>query len=236
MFNLFLVRHGETKWNLKHRMQGWYDAPLTQKGKKMAKEVGKEISAISFDKIYSSTSGRAVYTASIIYDSMLRNQQINDTREEDCEHNSSNIQIITDPLLREIKLGIWEGKYLEDIKKSYGDRFKKFWDVPNDFRLEGAESFREVQERAIKFLQKIVKIHSSQENLNILIISHTVWIKTALLFFGKRNLSEIWKMKYISPCSVSLVEINGSLDNSRIIYEGKNLFETDEEKGIAAQK
>ena len=31
-FNLYLVRHGETYFNKYQRMQGWGNAPLTDKG------------------------------------------------------------------------------------------------------------------------------------------------------------------------------------------------------------
>lgn len=29
--NIYMVRHGETYFNLLHRFQGWSDAPLTEK-------------------------------------------------------------------------------------------------------------------------------------------------------------------------------------------------------------
>ena len=36
MTRLYLVRHGETEWNLQHRMQGWSNSDLSSNGIKQA--------------------------------------------------------------------------------------------------------------------------------------------------------------------------------------------------------
>ena len=41
MKDLYLMRHGETKYNVELRVQGWSDSPLTNKGIKQA-EVARE--------------------------------------------------------------------------------------------------------------------------------------------------------------------------------------------------
>lgn len=67
---LYLTRHGQTIFNLKERMQGFCDAPLTERGKKQA-EIAKKYfidNNIFFDKAYSSTSERASDTLEIITD------------------------------------------------------------------------------------------------------------------------------------------------------------------------
>ena len=38
---LYLMRHGQTLFNLQHKIQGWCDAPLTQLGIEQAKIAGK---------------------------------------------------------------------------------------------------------------------------------------------------------------------------------------------------
>ena len=38
---LYLMRHGQTLFNLQHKIQGWCDSPLTELGIKQAKVVGK---------------------------------------------------------------------------------------------------------------------------------------------------------------------------------------------------
>lgn len=66
MIYLHFVRHGETIFNVYHRMQGWCDTPLTERGRKQAEDIAIGLSEFSFNKVYSSDSGRAMQTAEII--------------------------------------------------------------------------------------------------------------------------------------------------------------------------
>ncbi|WP_297280746.1 histidine phosphatase family protein [uncultured Anaerococcus sp.] len=70
MRKLYLVRHGQTLFNLRHKTQGRCDSPLTELGIKQA-EVTRTFfidNNISIDEVYSSTSERAIDTAQIISD------------------------------------------------------------------------------------------------------------------------------------------------------------------------
>lgn len=64
--DIYFVRHGETYFNLFHRIQGACDAHLTPRGIKDAKKAGKRLSHIKFDQAYSSDLMRAVTTAKYI--------------------------------------------------------------------------------------------------------------------------------------------------------------------------
>lgn len=55
----YVVRHGQTLFNKKHRFQGWSDSPLTQEGIDKAKQMGKHLADIEFSLAASSTSERA---------------------------------------------------------------------------------------------------------------------------------------------------------------------------------
>lgn len=69
MKHLYLMRHGETLFNVQKRTQGWCDSPLTEKGiadAKSAHEFMKHFS-VKFDAFYSSTSERASDTLEIIF-------------------------------------------------------------------------------------------------------------------------------------------------------------------------
>lgn len=65
-FSIYLVRHGQTYFNLFNRMQGWSDSPLTDQGKDTAKQVGKALAKVDFAHYYSSDSKRAMDTAQFI--------------------------------------------------------------------------------------------------------------------------------------------------------------------------
>ncbi|MCT0485502.1 histidine phosphatase family protein [Weissella paramesenteroides] len=64
--NLYIVRHGETYINKYKRIQGWTNAPLTEKGIQDGKSAGKRLQNIKFNNAYSSDLERATTTAEIV--------------------------------------------------------------------------------------------------------------------------------------------------------------------------
>ena len=62
---IWLVRHGETKWNVYGRFQGCKDIPLTDEGFNQAKALKSRFTN-SFDAIYTSPLTRALQTAKVI--------------------------------------------------------------------------------------------------------------------------------------------------------------------------
>ncbi|TPW70946.1 histidine phosphatase family protein [Schumannella sp. 10F1B-5-1] len=66
MTELYLVRHGETDWNLARRIQGTTDIPLNDTGRAQAQATGRLLARRQWDGIYASPLGRAMETGSII--------------------------------------------------------------------------------------------------------------------------------------------------------------------------
>lgn len=65
---LYLMRHGETLFNVQKKNQGWCDAPLTQRGMEQARRAGRIFveRGIQPDHFYCSTSERASDTLEIV--------------------------------------------------------------------------------------------------------------------------------------------------------------------------
>ena len=61
MKEFYLMRHGETRFNVQHRLQGVCDAPLTEVGIEQAKKAGQYLAKQEpiFDHVFTSTSQRA---------------------------------------------------------------------------------------------------------------------------------------------------------------------------------
>ena len=64
--DLYLMRHGQTLFNVRRRIQGWCDSPLTELGKQQALKAKEYLKDISFDHYYSSTSERCCDTIELI--------------------------------------------------------------------------------------------------------------------------------------------------------------------------
>ncbi|MDO4538793.1 MAG: histidine phosphatase family protein [Coriobacteriales bacterium] len=64
MASLYIMRHGETLFNVQHKTQGWCDSPLTERGIEQARIAGRTLAerGITFDRFYSSTSERCCDT------------------------------------------------------------------------------------------------------------------------------------------------------------------------------
>lgn len=48
---LYIVRHGETQWNVEKRFQGQTDSDLTEKGKEKVGKTGEELKNILFNAV-----------------------------------------------------------------------------------------------------------------------------------------------------------------------------------------
>ncbi|HEY9477996.1 MAG TPA: histidine phosphatase family protein [Microbacteriaceae bacterium] len=63
---LYLVRHGETDWNLQRRIQGSTDIPLNNTGRQQASRTGRLLARRHWDAVITSPLSRAAETAQII--------------------------------------------------------------------------------------------------------------------------------------------------------------------------
>lgn len=88
---VILVRHGQTDANAGGRMQGQQDVPLNDTGRRQAADVATRLVAFAPDGIVSSDLSRASATAAAI-------------------GAATGAPITTDPQLREINIGTWQGK------------------------------------------------------------------------------------------------------------------------------
>jgi probable phosphoglycerate mutase len=68
---IYIVRHGQTDWNLEGRYAGRKDIPLNDKGIEQANIIKEELKSIKFDKVFSSPLSRAYQTAKIICDNEI---------------------------------------------------------------------------------------------------------------------------------------------------------------------
>ena len=67
MATLYVVRHGETDWNVEPmKFQGISDTPLNDNGREQANALAEQLKDIKFDAVYCSPLVRARETCEII--------------------------------------------------------------------------------------------------------------------------------------------------------------------------
>ncbi|ASV68178.1 histidine phosphatase family protein [Cytobacillus kochii] len=185
MVKIYMTRHGQTEWNRERRLQGRLDSDLTTIGSENAKLLGEHLSTVPFDAIYASPSGRTMMTASLI-------------------KGNRPIKVFTDEDLQEIYMGSWEGQQQSDVQKQYADEFHAFWRAPHLYHPTERESFQQVQDRAVKVLKRVMTNH---KNGNVLLVTHTVVIKTLLAYMKQIPMENLWDAPYIHDTCLSVIEI-----------------------------
>jgi broad specificity phosphatase PhoE len=98
---IFLVRHGQTEWNLRRRYQGWGDSPLTATGLAQAEAIGRRLRTLpeaAGAPIIASPLGRARRTAEIIRAAL-----------------GGATPLSFDERLKEISIGSWDGLDRDEI-------------------------------------------------------------------------------------------------------------------------
>ncbi|MEJ6394722.1 histidine phosphatase family protein [Gymnodinialimonas sp. 2305UL16-5] len=89
---LYILRHGETEWNVVTRLQGRLDSPLTELGRAQALDQGRILAQASImsTELRISPSGRAIKTAELALPDKMA-------------------EAVIDPRLVEVDLGAWQG-------------------------------------------------------------------------------------------------------------------------------
>lgn len=165
---IYLVRHGETDWNLERRYQGQKDIPMNATGIEQARTTARELEGKKFDAIYSSDLSRAFQTALPIAENL-------------------NMPIITNPALREIDQGEWEGIFIDEITKNFGSLVSALYKNPYEARKPGGETIGEVADRAYAYLDEITRANDGK---TIVVVTHGMVIGTILCKVNDLPLSQ----------------------------------------------
>jgi len=154
MTRLWLIRHGQTDWNLTGRWQGQAaDAPgLNDTGYAQALTVHEQLKGIKISAIYSSDLLRARQTADLIAESL-------------------GLPVTLEPRLREINLGVWEGMPSDEIEAKYPQELAQRALDPFHTRAPNGESPQDVVERVLAAVNEIASRHPNE---SVVIVGHGV--------------------------------------------------------------
>lgn len=152
---LFLVRHGQSQWNLENRFTGWKDPDLTEKGIQEARKAGALLMAESFDLAFTSALKRAQHTLEIILK----------------EGGRKDVPVIKDQALNERNYGDLAGLNKDETRKKFGEEQVHIWRRSYDVSPPGGESLKDTKQRVLPYFQKHIE-PEIKSGKNILIVAH----------------------------------------------------------------
>ncbi len=119
MLEIWWLRHGSTDWNKEKRWQGHSDVPLNELGRSQARALAAQFKGIHFDGVWSSDLSRSMDTARLSL--------------------PEGTIIHPDPRLREIPMGIVEGRTWQELSPQEQAQIDAWWANPYDTYFPGSE-------------------------------------------------------------------------------------------------
>src|SRR5437764_7301171 len=195
---LLLIRHGQTSWNVEHRLPGQRPGvELNETGRQQAARLADALTVIPISAIISSPLERASETASIIA------QQY-------------KLKIQLEPDLMDIELGHWTGQSFDELSKN-DPAWKAFVKDPT-VGPDDVETFPHVQERAVAAVERWRKLESTGAFQAF--VAHADVVKLLIAHYTGLEARRAGSFM-IDNASVSLVELD--LEHSpRVLAIGWN--------------
>lgn len=141
---LFLIRHGQTDWNVEERFQGHIDIPLNDVGREQARQLIPYFQKNPIQAVLSSDLVRASETAKIIAQPL-------------------GIEVYQHYGLREANLGAAQGMTRQEIEKQHGSDLAERWRSSHvsdaDVSYPGGETGNQVRQRALHAIETFLQAH-----------------------------------------------------------------------------
>ena len=154
---IWLARHGETDWNVRHMMQGTTDTEFNENGLVQAKRLGEAMKDSGVTRVYTSCLKRAARTGQIVAQCLG----------VPCEVREG---------LQETGLGEWEGRVWKDICAEDPEGTERWMKDRRNARPPKGETYQEVLDR---FTAAVVRIARGNTQ-DVMIVTHNGTIKAFL--------------------------------------------------------
>ncbi|MBI5854967.1 MAG: 2,3-bisphosphoglycerate-dependent phosphoglycerate mutase [Nitrospirae bacterium] len=177
MSRLVLLRHGESQWNLENRFTGWVDVPLSPKGEQEAKEAGKKLTGMTFNRAFSSVLKRAIETLRIALEVI----------------DQPGIPIQRDQALNERLYGELQGLNKTETAQKYGAAQVKIWRRSFDVRPPGGESLKDTAERVLPYYEKAI-LPYLKAGETILVAAHGNSLRALVMHLDKLSQAEVLEL------------------------------------------
>jgi len=171
---IYIVRHGQTEWNVAGRMQGRLDSPLTELGKQQASANGALLKQLGgVDQLWVSPAGRTTETAYLIN-----------------FHTQAPIDFAEALLERDC--GLWSGMTIDDIREQHPQSWAQREQEPYWHQPPQGENLQDMLLRCHEFLDGLFDLDWDTLGL----VTHGVMSKVILKFFLGLNEVECVRIRH----------------------------------------
>lgn len=140
---IYLLRHGETAWNLDGLLQGQHDSPLTESGRRQAQQFGsllaEHFAGQPLPPFQVSPLGRAQQTANLMRAQLL-------------PAGTPSAPYLIEPRLTEVGFGSWEGLTFDEIEEEWADLIDSYDDLDWLFEAPEGEGYDQALMRVDSWL------------------------------------------------------------------------------------
>lgn len=183
MTEIYLIRHAQAEGNRFRIMQGHWDGGVTELGRQQIALLSDRLRDLRFDAVCSSDLYRAMLTASAVY-------------------RPRSLPLYTTPALRELNIGPWEQLFFGNLLHEEPELAQRFLTDPASWRLEGAETFADLTDRAYPALEAIARRY---EGGRVAVVSHGVTIRCLLARITGIDLRDREKLPMLLNTAVSVL-------------------------------
>ena len=197
---LYLLRHGETIWNVQKKFQGQMNSPLTENGIEKLKDTAKELMNIDFQGVYTSQMRRTIESAKIIL-------------EKNIKYLKEPVRINNMKELNEIYFGIWQGMTYEEIEGEYPEEYDNYFNNPSKYEawIIGGEDLDKGLERFLNGIERIVSFEEMQYGSGkILVVTHGTVLELFMNHINHRKMDDLEERKLIGNGEYKIFSYNES--------------------------
>lgn len=196
---LYLIRHGQTDWNLQGRIQGNRDIPLNETGLLQAGALARGMESREIGCIYTSRLLRARQTARAIGERKQRPVLVVDG-------------------LEEVDFGAWEGLTWEEIRAAWPGEYEEWQCDPAAVTPEKGETREQVEARVCRAVETILREQAKPENAgtDCAVVSHGA-VLVYLLSYLLRNQKEPFEELIVRNVSITTVAYDPETGIGRLL-------------------
>ena len=206
----WVVRHGESTWNVLGRYQGQADVPLSLEGRLQAAMLAERLTGQPFDAVYSSDLSRALETARIVTERLtlplftgaqLAGMQVGGAPLPN-PGASGPPPVQLDPSLREIDVGLLSGKDTPQLRLEHADYLEALRADPWATPRPGGESMKDLYARSGASFHEMRQRHPGGR---VLVFTHGGVVRVAVGLALGGVVHEAWARLSVTNTSVTRI-------------------------------